>query len=152
MPRSRTCSRRSGSRAHATRVSFRAKLRVVISFTQIVTQLESVYVLQYPHAFGAFVGGLGFVNVDLHEWVPSLRLSCLVGARSLSSQLLVATFVPLGVALAAPLIAALRGKPLAIEPEVMQSQAAAITGLETNVMSWGQFWNCKCKDITEVCV
>ena len=46
----------------------------------------------------------------------------------------------------------LRGKPLAIEPEIMQSQAAAITGLETNVMSWGQFWNCKCKDITEVCV
>ena len=24
---------------------------------------------------------------------------------------------------------------------VLQSQAAAITGLETNVMSWGQFWN-----------
>ena len=100
-------------RAHATRVSFRAKLRVVISFTQIVTQLESVYVLQYPHAFGAFVGGLGFVNVDLHEWVPSLRLSCLVGARSLSSQLLVAAFVPLGVALGAPLAAVLRGAPLA---------------------------------------
>ena len=32
---------------------------------------------------------------------------------------------------------------------VLQSQAAAITGLETNVMSWGQFWNCKHKDITE---
>ena len=32
-------------------------------------------------------------------------------------------------------------RALAIEPEVMQSGAGAITGLETNVMSWAQFWS-----------
>eukprot|EP01052_Picozoa_sp_SAG31_P034830 SAG31_NODE_4122_length_3562_cov_4.035230_3_plen_185_part_00 len=34
----------------------------------------------------------------------------------------------------------LQGKAMAIEPEVMASTQGAITGLETNVMSWGQFW------------
>ena len=99
-------------RALATRFSFRAKLRVVISFVQIVTQLEPVYVVQYPPAYRTFVGGLGLVNVDPRGWLPSLRLSCLFGLRKLSSHLLVATFIPFGIALAAPIVAVFRGRPV----------------------------------------
>jgi hypothetical protein len=32
-------------------------------------------------------------------------------------------------------------RALAIEPEVMQDGGGVITGIETNVMSWGQFWS-----------
>ena len=98
--------------AYATKLSFRAKLRTIISFLQIVTQLERVYVLQYPQSFRSFVGVLSVVNVELYQWVPGLRLSCLV-TRSLSAQLLLVCLVPLGVTLCGPLVAALRGKPLA---------------------------------------
>ena len=97
---------------HCARLSFRAKLRTVISWLQIVTQLERAYALRYPPQFSALLSGLAFVNVDLHVWVPSLRLHCLVGARSLASQLLLVTWLPAGLALAAPLVASLRGRPL----------------------------------------
>ena len=98
-------------RAYARKLSFRAKLQTMISFLQILTQLERVYMLQFPPAFSELVGVLSVVNIDL-GWVPSLRLSCLV-TRSLGVQLLITSLVPLGVTLVAPLVATLRGKPLA---------------------------------------
>jgi len=96
--------------AQAARVSFRAKLRVVISFLQVATQLERVYDVRYPESFAALLNVFGIVNVDVHGWMPTLQLRCL-GVRSLASQLLVMALVPLAVAAAAPLIAALRRRP-----------------------------------------
>ena len=96
----------------AARVSFHAKLRVVIGFVQIVTQLERSYDLRFPPSFSALVRSLSFVNVDLLGWLPGMQLRCL-GVRALSSQLLVATLAPLAVAATPLLFAALRHQPLA---------------------------------------
>ena len=98
-------------RTYAARISLRAKLRILISFAQIVSQLESVYDLRYPHEFRTLIGALSIVNIDL-SWLPGLQLHCL-GVRSLTSRLLVMTLAPLGIAFLVPLITLARRRPLA---------------------------------------
>jgi len=104
----------------AERISFRAKLRVAISFYQIVTQLDAVYSLRYPAAYRALLGALSIVNLHVFNWIPGLHAVCF-GLSSLSAQLLFIALAPLGVALAAFPIAkfALRHPPTAALPFVL---------------------------------
>ena len=86
--------------ALAKRMSFRAKLRVAISFFQIVTQLDAVYSLRYPAPYVALLRRLSLVNLHLFGWLPGLHPVCF-GLPSLEAQLWFATLVPLVIAVAA---------------------------------------------------
>ena len=104
---------------HLSRVSFRARFRILVSFAQVVTQIESVYDLRWPASFQALVQVLHIFNLKMPDWMPTVRWHC-VGARSLTSQLLLVAFVPLGIAIAAPLLATLCGRePIALLPFVL---------------------------------
>ena len=95
------------------RISFRARLRMVVSFAQIVSQIEDVYFLRFPDSYRALVHVLRLSNVDLRiSWIPALSLHCL-GATSLLSRLLLHALLPVGVALLVLLGMRLRGRPAA---------------------------------------
>lgn len=97
---------------HATRLTFRPKLRIAVSFVQVVTQLERVYAVRYPPEFNSLLSLLDFVNIDLLGWAPSLRLRCLFGITSFSFKLFATALAPFALVLAAPLVVSLRGRPL----------------------------------------
>jgi len=86
--------------AVAQRVSFRAKLRNAISFLQIVTQIDAVYRLLFPPAYTRLLGFLSIANLRLPFHLPRLSPVC-AGLSSLPGRLSFATFVPLGVVVAA---------------------------------------------------
>ena len=86
--------------AVAQRVSFRAKLRNAISFLQIVTQIDAVYRLRFPPAYTRLLGFLSIANLRLPFHLLRLSPVC-AGLSSLPGRLSFATFVPLGVVVAA---------------------------------------------------
>ena len=99
--------------AYTKRVSFWAKLRITVSFFQIVTQLDSVYSLRFSAAYAALLNGMAVVNLHLFGWLPGLHPVCF-GLPSLESQLWFATLAPLGIALAAfPIAKFAFGQPYA---------------------------------------
>jgi hypothetical protein len=54
----------------------RTKLKIVISTLQIVTQLGSVYMVQYPSSYGSLIDRLKMVNALLLTQIPGLDPVC----------------------------------------------------------------------------
>ena len=81
------------------RINFRAKLRIFVSFLQIVAQIDRVYALRYSRAFRDLVHALTFFLPGLStEFGPigTEESRCIFG--SLRAQLLSTALVPLGIA------------------------------------------------------
>lgn len=93
---------------NAERVSFQAKLRLTITFLQVLTQMQRVYDVRLPEAYSSLVDAFQFVNLD---WVNLVNARCL-GLRSLSMRLRMMTWVPLAATVAAPLVTKLCGGQL----------------------------------------
>ena len=55
------------------RLSLRARLRIAVSFVQIVTMLGSVYRIGYPVAFRSILNALTTINLDIAGWLPGLQ-------------------------------------------------------------------------------
>ena len=103
---------------YAARLSFRPKLRIALSFYQVVTQIPRVYALRIPAALEQLLAVFAGLNIDIFGQVSLLH--CTLGLRDLPSQLLFITLAPLGVALAAPLAAVATGhKPMDALPFVL---------------------------------
>jgi len=90
--------RRERLAVFAARVSLRAKLRIIISFYQVVAQLDSVYSLRFPAVYIYLVKAIDIFNLNAFSWLSGLHPVC-IGLPSLLSQLWFATLVPLGIAL-----------------------------------------------------
>ena len=89
--------RAPGLKVYAMRISFRAKMRIILSFLQIITQIPSVYEVNFPDSYESLLEVFSLVNFGLFGWIPNLRLFC-IGVSSLSARLHFANWVPLGVA------------------------------------------------------
>ena len=59
-------------RIYAARVSFRAKARVLISLTQILTQIQDVYDVRFPSEYQALLEVLSIINFDPTRFLPTV--------------------------------------------------------------------------------
>ena len=93
------------------------KVRIAVSFLQIVTQIDRVYALEFPAAFYNFVRALGVVNLG-PDALPGLSglQRCLYG--QLERRLLTTALVPLGIA-ALPFVAKIWRRELVVLPYVL---------------------------------
>ena len=90
----------------------RSKVKMTISFYQIVSQLTAVYSIDYyPPEYERILDAFRVFNLHLFAWLPGLHSTCL-GLPSLLSQLLFAMLAPILVALIAVLVVQLRRSPL----------------------------------------
>ena len=76
----------------ARRVSLQAKLKVCISYYQIVTQLDRVYAVLYPPAYRRIVRAVGAVFHVAFGWVPGVASACT--GLGLQNELLLLTLLP----------------------------------------------------------
>lgn len=63
-------------RAIQRRWAVSTKFKIVVSFTQIVSQLDDVFRLRYPPAYQGFIQLLRVVNLEIFGWIPGLHLKC----------------------------------------------------------------------------
>ncbi len=96
-------------RRAAARASLQVKLRITISFYQIVAKLGPTYMVKYPPAYEAVVDALRALNLSLARWIPALQPVCL-GLQSLETSLWLLTLLPLAPVVAAPLYTRLCGR------------------------------------------
>ena len=108
MPRclSRLSKLRRTVSLYAARLSFRSKLRETIAFVQVVTQISQVYDLRFPPEYSTLLDILSVLNLSFVSWLPTIRLFCL-GLSSLRARLILATWLPLTAAIAAPILSIL---------------------------------------------
>ena len=79
----------------------RVKIKILIGFYQIVSQLAAVYSISYyPPEYERIISWFRIFNLHLFEWLPALQPACL-GLPTLLSQLLFAILAPMAVVVAA---------------------------------------------------
>ena len=91
-------------------VSLQTKLKICISYYQIVTQLDRVYAIVFPPAYAKVVKVLNAIFHVFFGWIPGVATACT--GLGLAHELLLICVVPLALVLGAFAIAALRRKPL----------------------------------------
>ena len=94
---------RRGFKSLAGRTGLRSKLRIAISFTQVVTQIGEVYDVRFPGEYEVLLNILSVANLQILQLWPSIRLFC-IGLQTLSARLAFMTWAPLGVAIVAALV------------------------------------------------
>ena len=75
------------------RAAMRSKIKHLVAYYQIISQLGSVYRVSYPQAYEQLLSGFRWLELNI-GFVPSLQLHC-VGLRSLGSKLLSYIIAPL---------------------------------------------------------
>jgi hypothetical protein len=94
----------------ARQVSLTTKLKVSISYYQIVTQLNRVYAIVYPPAYAQVIKVLDSIFHVFFGWIPGVATACT--GLGLAHELLLLCLVPLIIVLGAFCVAKARGKPL----------------------------------------
>ena len=89
----RTNPERPPSRQASETIGLGIKLKLYISFFQVVSQMGKVYHFEYPPSYSQFLKILGFANGEFFSWIPNLSMRC-VGLTTLYDQLFVITLLP----------------------------------------------------------
>ena len=91
----------------SVRMALTSKLKHVVGFYQIVTQMGAVYRVSFPQEYERILSAFRLVELDVFGWIPYLELSCL-SIRSPGAELLAYTNFPLVFIVAALLVARFR--------------------------------------------
>lgn len=94
----------------ARRMSLTTKLKISISYYQIITQIDRVYAIVYPPAYAKVVAALNSVFHAFFGWIPGVATECT--GLNLEHELLLVCFTPLIIVLVAALVVMLRRQPL----------------------------------------
>jgi hypothetical protein len=73
-----------------------AKVKIVLSFAQVINQIKGVYNIPYPVNFSKFISSLGFVNLDI---LTMVGMGC-VAPFSFYGKLVAMTLIPIVLAAA----------------------------------------------------
>jgi hypothetical protein len=73
--------------------SMTVKLKILVTFLQVLSQIHTVYEIPYPEAFVIFVQRLAFVNLDL---IDVMRVGC-VARINFYGKLFAVTLVPIAL-------------------------------------------------------
>ena len=95
--------------------TWRANFKIVVSFYQIVTQVQSVYSVPFPQTFANIIARLAVVNLHFLGW---LQLNCIW--PSLATQLWLEATAPAALTILCLLMSRLRsGSQLPVLPSVL---------------------------------
>ena len=93
----------------ARRVSLQTKLKICVSYYQIITQLNRVYVIVPPAAYRVLMRGLDAAFHIFFAWIPGVASACT--GLGLAHELLLLSLAPIAIVLAAFGVAAVRRQP-----------------------------------------
>ena len=91
----------------ARQVSLTTKLKIVVSYYQIITQIDRVYAIVFPPAYANVVKALNSVFHVFFGWIPGVATACT--GLGLTHELLLLSFTPLIIVLCAFVIVMWRG-------------------------------------------
>ena len=91
-------------------ISLPTKLKITISYYQIITQINRVYAITPPPAYAKLMRVLDIVFNVVFGWIPGIATECT--GLSLANELLLVTFLPPIIVLAGIGLAVCRGTPI----------------------------------------
>lgn len=94
----------------ADQMSAVTKAKLVVSYYQIITQINRVYAIVPPPVYARVVNSLNAVFHVFFSWIPGVTTACM--GLGLAHELLLICLVPIAIAFAAFIVTAARKKPL----------------------------------------
>ena len=87
--------------------SFLTKVKITVSYYQIITQLDRVYAVRYPPAYRALLRSLNSIFTFFFSWLPGIATACT--GISFETELLLICLLPFCVVVAGIVVARLYG-------------------------------------------